>query len=78
MVLAASVTAVGALLGTALSRFRRENRSDHAEVIRELRWLRRIVERVETKHDRHIDDFHLKGPDGQPKERGQSTVQEER
>lgn len=63
-IIAATITAVGTLLGVLLQRFRRENRKDHAEVINELRWLRRIVERVETKHDQHIDKFHQGEPSG--------------
>ena len=76
-VLAASVTAVGALLGNALHRFRRENRNDHAEVIHELRWLRRIVERVEQKHDNHVDAYHLGGTRGESEVRSAGSARED-
>lgn len=57
-VLAAIVTVVGGLLAIMVQSFRSENQKDHAEVITELRWLRRIVERVETKYDNHVIDYH--------------------
>ena len=58
-VLAATITVVGGLLGIYLQKFRTENQKDHAAVMIELKWLRRIIERVEVKHDQHLSDFHL-------------------
>lgn len=75
-VVAATITTVGVLLGSLLQRFRAENRKDHAEVISELRWLRKIVERVETKHDKHIEQFHEGETRGKPRKRSGSSKQE--
>lgn len=74
-VAAAAITTVGVVLAALLQRFRAENRKDHAEVIAELRWLRRIVERVETKHDRHIDEFHKGESGGKSRKRGKPREQ---
>jgi hypothetical protein len=57
-VLAALISAVGLVLATLVQKVRRENRNDHAVVIEELRWLRRLVEKVDAKHDAHIQAFH--------------------
>lgn len=57
-VLAATITVVGGILGILLQKFRSENHEDHAAVMIELKWLRRIIERVEIKHDQHLSDFH--------------------
>lgn len=57
-VLAALISAVGLVLATLVQLVRKENRKDHAVVIEELRWLRRLVERVDAKHDAHIQAFH--------------------
>ena len=67
-IVAALVAAVGAIIVGVIQQFRSENRKDHAEVVAELRWLRRIVERVETKHDAHIEQFHSR--EGRGKTRG--------
>ena len=71
-VVSAVVAAVGAVTVGLLQRFRNENRKDHAEVISELRWLRRIVERVETKHDAHVEQFHSE--EGRGKSRSSRKV----
>ncbi len=63
-VVAAMVSSVGGLLAFLLQSFRRENREDHADVISEIRWLRRVVERVEVKQDNHVVDFHQGEFDG--------------
>lgn len=63
-VVAAAITGVGSVLVVLVQKFRSENRKDHAEVISELRWLRRIVERVETKYDKHVEEFHVGEKDG--------------
>lgn len=65
-VVAALVSSVGGSLAFLLQSFRRENRKDHADVITEIRWLRRVVERVEVKQDNHVVDFHQGEIDGNP------------
>lgn len=65
-VVAATVSSAGGVLAILFQAMRRENREDHAEVITEIRWLRRIIERVEIKHDNHVVDFHQGESDGKP------------
>jgi hypothetical protein len=58
-VIAAIVTAGFALLGVALSRFRKENHEDHAHVRGLLTMLYKSQNRIETKVDRvdeRLDD----------------------
>lgn len=74
-VVAATISTVGILLAGLLQRFRNENRKDHAEVISELRWLRKIIERVESKHDQHIEQFHEGDNGGKPRKRSRSAKQ---
>lgn len=69
-VVAAIVSMVGGLLAIMMQSFRNENHKDHAETITELRWLRKIIERVELKQDSHVVDFHAGGRSGKPKKNG--------
>jgi hypothetical protein len=59
-VLSAAIVALGTLLTSLVQKTRKENRNDHAEVRNELRSLRTTLERVESKHDRHIE-WHVEG-----------------
>lgn len=52
LILSAVVTAVGAVLVTLISLFRKENRSDHAVVAGMLQHIYRSVGRVEAKVDK--------------------------
>jgi len=61
-IVAALIAAVGAVIVASLERLRRENKDDHGEVIKQLGWLRAIVERVESKHDTHVETFHATPP----------------
>lgn len=54
------ITAVGGVLVALIQRGRRENRDDHKLVIGSLQRMIRVVDRVDEKLDRHIED-HAKG-----------------
>jgi hypothetical protein len=71
------VSVAGGLLAIMMQSFRNENHKDHAETITELRWLRKIVERVELKQDNHVIDFHVGGRSGKPKKKGAQREPEE-
>ena len=52
LVLSAVVTAVGGVLVTIISQFRKENRTDHNDVMSTLRIMHKGIGRVETKVDK--------------------------
>jgi len=52
LILSAVVTAVGGVIVTIISMFRKENKSDHAVVTGMLQHIYRSVSRVETKVDK--------------------------
>lgn len=71
-IVAALIAAVGAIIVASLERLRRENKDDHGEVLKQLGWLRAIVERVESKHDSHVETFHAP-PARKPSKRSDSA-----
>ena len=52
LILSAVVTAVGGVLVTIISQFRKENRTDHDNVMSTLRIMHKGIGRVETKIDK--------------------------
>jgi hypothetical protein len=52
LVLSAVVTAVGGVIVTIISQFRKENRTDHNDVMSTLRIMHKGIGRVETKVDK--------------------------
>ena len=52
LVLSAVVTAVGGVIVTVISQFRKENRTDHNDVMSTLRIMHKGIVRVETKVDK--------------------------
>ncbi len=52
LILSAAVTAVGGILVTLISLFRRESRTDHDIVLSNLRIMNQGIGRVETKIDK--------------------------
>ena len=52
LVLSAVVTAVGGVIVTVISQFRKENRTDHNDVMSTLRIMHKGIGRVETKVDK--------------------------
>ena len=52
LILSAVVTAVGGVLVTIISQFRKENRNDHDSVMSTLRIMHKGIGRVETKVDK--------------------------
>ena len=52
LILSAVVTAVGGVLVTVISQFRKENRTDHSDVMSVLRIMSKGIGRVETKVDK--------------------------
>ena len=52
LVLSAVVTAVGGVIVTVISQFRKENRTDHNDVMSVLRIMYKGIGRVETKVDK--------------------------
>jgi hypothetical protein len=52
LVLSAVVTAVGGVIVTVISQFRKENRTDHNDVMSVLRIMHKGIGRVETKVDK--------------------------
>lgn len=59
------ITAVGGVMVALIQRSRRENRDDHALVMGAMRHMIRVVDRVDTKLDKHIDDHERGKFDGQ-------------
>lgn len=52
LILSAVVTAVGGIIVTVVASFRKENRSDHDNVMAVLRIMHKGIGRVETKVDK--------------------------
>jgi hypothetical protein len=52
LILSAVVTAVGGVIVTIISQFRKENRTDHDSVMSTLRIMHKGIGRVETKVDK--------------------------
>mgnify|MGYP006893395289 FL=1 len=52
LVLSAVVTAVGGVIVTVIAQFRKENRTDHNDVMSTLRIMHKGIGRVETKVDK--------------------------
>jgi hypothetical protein len=52
LVLSAVVTAVGGVIVTVIAQFRKENRTDHNDVMSVLRIMHKGIGRVETKVDK--------------------------
>ena len=52
LILSAVVTAVGGVIVTVISQFRKENRTDHNDVMSVLRIMYKGIGRVETKVDK--------------------------
>ncbi len=52
LILSAVVTAVGGIIITIISQFRKENRTDHDNVMSTLRIMHKGIGRVETKVDK--------------------------
>lgn len=52
LILSAVVTAVGGIIVTIISQFRKENRTDHDNVMSTLRIMHKGIGRVETKVDK--------------------------
>ena len=52
LILSAVVTAVGGIIITIISQFRKENRTDHDNVMSTLRVMHKGIGRVETKVDK--------------------------
>lgn len=59
-VLAAIVTACSAVIVALINKFRKENREDHAHVVKALDRVSATMDRVEGKVDSHIE-WHLTG-----------------
>lgn len=59
LVISAVVAAVGTVIVTLLSMFRKENRKDHATVMDALNRVSNTVDRVEGKVDSHLE-WHIK------------------
>ena len=71
VVLAALLTSIGGIITTLLMRFRKENATDHATVMKAIDKIGGNVERLDSKLDSHID-WHLKeASSGQVSSRGQ-------
>ena len=52
LILSAVVTAVGGIIVTIIAQFRKENRTDHDNVMSTLRIMHKGIGRVETKVDK--------------------------
>ena len=52
LILSAVVTAVGGVIVTVIAQFRKENRTDHNDVMSTLRIMHKGIGRVETKVDK--------------------------
>lgn len=65
-VLAAIVTTVGAVIVALIQRGRRENKDDHALVMGAIRHVVNVVDRVDRKLDRHLDDHEQGKFSGRP------------
>jgi uncharacterized protein YoxC len=59
LVISAIVAAVGTVIVTLLTMFRKENRGDHAKVMDVLDRVSNTVQRVEGKVDSHLE-WHIK------------------
>ena len=59
LVISAIVAAVGTVIVTLLSMFRKENRKDHTTVMDALNRVSNTVDRVEGKVDSHLE-WHIK------------------
>ncbi|NBW15076.1 MAG: hypothetical protein EBR82_44450 [Caulobacteraceae bacterium] len=59
LVISAVVAAVGTVIVTLLSMFRKENRNDHATVMDALNRVSNTIDRVEGKVDSHLE-WHIK------------------
>ena len=59
-VLGALIAAVGAIIVKLIDQFRKENKEDHAHVVKALDRVSNTIDRVEGKVDSHID-WHLTG-----------------
>jgi len=59
LVISAVVAAVGTVIVTLLSMFRKENHRDHATVMDALNRVSNTVDRVEGKVDSHLE-WHIK------------------
>lgn len=59
LVISAVVAAVGTVIVTLLSMFRKENRRDHGAVMDALNQVSTTVQRVEGKVDSHLE-WHIK------------------
>jgi len=59
LVISAVVAAVGTVIVTLLTMFRKENRGDHAKVMEALDRVSTTVQRVEGKVDSHLE-WHIK------------------
>lgn len=59
LVISAIVAAVGTVIVTLLSMFRKENRRDHGAVMDALNQVSTTVQRVEGKVDSHLE-WHIK------------------
>jgi hypothetical protein len=55
LVVSAVVTAVGGLLATMLSRFRKENKQDHDVVLGLIKIVYNRLNRVDEKIDSHVE-----------------------
>ena len=77
LVIAAAMTAVGAVLAVVLpsiKSFRQENREDHAKVMDVLEKVSNTVVRVEGKVDRHIEWHATGGSNGRTVQRDQGRI----
>jgi hypothetical protein len=59
LVISAVVAAVGTVIVTLLTMFRKENRGDHAKVMEAIDRVSNTVDRVEGKVDSHLE-WHIK------------------
>ena len=59
LVISAVVAAVGTVIVTLLTMFRKENRGDHAKVMDALDRVSTTIQRVEGKVDSHLE-WHIK------------------
>lgn len=71
-VLAALVTAVGGIITTLILAFRKENRSDHADVMEAVQTIGGNVQVIDNKLSQHIQS-HSEGTNGRPVKRNPRT-----
>ena len=73
-VIAAAITAVGTVLVVLGQRGQKENKIDHASVSQQLNVMQNTLDRVEDKHDRHVE-WHVTGETiGEPKARSRKRL----